>query len=876
MALTLLSGLKSKPEGSASVSVHRKAPRGLQRKCACGGGASGDCSECSKKKIFGLQTKLQVSEPGDMYEREADRIADQVMATPPHNAAGTSLPRIGRVARRAEGPTEPPGYVDHAIAGPGRPLDPTLRQDMEQRFGRDFSHVRVHVDSRAYESAAALGANAYTLGQHVVFSQGAFDPVSATGRSLIAHELAHTIQQRGSGGEPLGERQAGRAPQRSQETSVIPTLTKSRLAVARQPSDDLPNRVELIDPQIILIRRQLQLPVLPPAMQMALISKLQALEIRRQQLLTGGGSAEPSPEQPSQETVSGAASETATPKGPFPPAESWGSASDLSKPQWLLDLEAERLEKFLQIGGGFAPVGETEDVPPAPETACHTDPNKSKTASSSICGGKRPDEATLAAMKAMERQPDFTKSERAERAKLDRLYKAYLNLILTGKYIHRDEFSPIEIEKDRLIPVSKRWELCMKSHGNSPNNLEAAEFDERFFLTTEEYHLEWERRFIEYKKEFKQCGHSRPSHFQCRDRVMAKYTPGLFAKKDAAARWAARDMAIAMPVLRHGGFVASATFYTAHEQLGWSTEKSAAVAGIVSTGFSVAGLGILKYGAQRESGGAPEAPPPPAKTARAPAAEPMPTPDEPPTPAVTGGVVAKPATQPAPAPVVSSTAAAPSEPAPDIPVPIEAPLRTPVRRQVPVPAPIKAPISSPVTKLPTEEIAALRERFTVLARKNVIVGMQAKLTLTSDEPVLEGIGGAKFSKLDKSQAAALSGTGRAAVLPPVPQPPGTPAKKGTQPSSGLVLEPEEGSRQVEVLAWNTSAPERGHNVSHAERQFIEWFASLDPRWLARVKTVDVVVIGRDICISCDADIKWLAEKYPDIEFNWIRGDPEEP
>ena len=56
----------------------------LQRKCACGGsaGMSGECEECSKKKRLGLQTKLKVNEPGDIYEQEADRIAEQVLATP--------------------------------------------------------------------------------------------------------------------------------------------------------------------------------------------------------------------------------------------------------------------------------------------------------------------------------------------------------------------------------------------------------------------------------------------------------------------------------------------------------------------------------------------------------------------------------------------------------------------------------------------------------------------------------------------------------------------------------------------------------------------------------------------------------------------------
>ena len=70
----------------------------LQRKCACGGaaGMSGECEECSEKKPLGLQTKLKVNELGDIYEQEADRVADQVMATPTHPAVSSAPPRIQR------------------------------------------------------------------------------------------------------------------------------------------------------------------------------------------------------------------------------------------------------------------------------------------------------------------------------------------------------------------------------------------------------------------------------------------------------------------------------------------------------------------------------------------------------------------------------------------------------------------------------------------------------------------------------------------------------------------------------------------------------------------------------------------------------------
>jgi hypothetical protein len=80
--------------------------------------------------------------------------------------------------------------------GGGMPLDESTRTSMESRFGQDFSDVRVHTDSRASQSAEAVGANAYTVGNDVVFRSGHFDASSPTGQRTIAHELSHVVQQR--------------------------------------------------------------------------------------------------------------------------------------------------------------------------------------------------------------------------------------------------------------------------------------------------------------------------------------------------------------------------------------------------------------------------------------------------------------------------------------------------------------------------------------------------------------------------------------------------------------------------------------------------------------------------------------------------------
>lgn len=85
--------------------------------------------------------------------------------------------------------------VGRAMASPSRPLEPTVRQDMEQRFGHDFSMVRVHTDAKAAESARAVDAPAYTVGQDIVFSEGHYAHHSREGSKLLVHELAHVIQQ---------------------------------------------------------------------------------------------------------------------------------------------------------------------------------------------------------------------------------------------------------------------------------------------------------------------------------------------------------------------------------------------------------------------------------------------------------------------------------------------------------------------------------------------------------------------------------------------------------------------------------------------------------------------------------------------------------
>jgi hypothetical protein len=148
-----------------------------------------------------IQAKLAINQPGDACEQEADRIAVQVLAAPALAGVTRARVQFQRLAGQSVGPMEAaPASVEQALAIPGRPLELALRQDMEKRFGYDFSRVRIHCGTAAEQSARDVDARAYTLGRDIVFGAGGFAPGTQAGRRLIAHELTHVVQQ-----GPLGE-----------------------------------------------------------------------------------------------------------------------------------------------------------------------------------------------------------------------------------------------------------------------------------------------------------------------------------------------------------------------------------------------------------------------------------------------------------------------------------------------------------------------------------------------------------------------------------------------------------------------------------------------------------------------------------------------
>ena len=161
-----------------------------------------------------LQAKLKVSQPGDAAEQEADHLAEQVMRMEVTSSTSNTLQSgemyVQRMCSACEeeeeglqrkedggghsGESAPP-IVHETLSSPGHPLDSETRASMESRFQHGFSNVRIHTGEQAARSAESVGALAYTVGSNIVFGQQRYAPHTSGGQKLLAHELAHVIQQ---------------------------------------------------------------------------------------------------------------------------------------------------------------------------------------------------------------------------------------------------------------------------------------------------------------------------------------------------------------------------------------------------------------------------------------------------------------------------------------------------------------------------------------------------------------------------------------------------------------------------------------------------------------------------------------------------------
>jgi len=163
-----------------------------------------------------IQPKLIINQPNDIYEQEADAMADKVMRSSAQKSTqGLFFKPASFIQRqrahcgeeeklqmKSDGQNDNaitvPPLVNDVINSVGQPLETGTKNFMKERFGYDFGSVQIHNDSSAHQSAAAINALAYTHGDHIVFNEGRYEPGSNSGKHLLSHELTHVVQQSGN------------------------------------------------------------------------------------------------------------------------------------------------------------------------------------------------------------------------------------------------------------------------------------------------------------------------------------------------------------------------------------------------------------------------------------------------------------------------------------------------------------------------------------------------------------------------------------------------------------------------------------------------------------------------------------------------------
>ncbi|MEM9824395.1 MAG: DUF4157 domain-containing protein, partial [Bacteroidota bacterium] len=194
-----------------------------------------------------FQSKIKLGEPGDVFEKQADRVADRVVSSTKTQGRAAAVSPIGLVgqtkkqedkkdemaqAKGASGATtvaSPVAKAVHQSKGQGQRMPIKTQQFMERGIGADFSQVNIHTDQKAVWMNRQLKAQAFTHGKDVYFNEGKYDPSSRAGKHLLAHELTHVVQQ--GKAKPMVRRQDAGAAKAApganasapNSTSVAPT-----------------------------------------------------------------------------------------------------------------------------------------------------------------------------------------------------------------------------------------------------------------------------------------------------------------------------------------------------------------------------------------------------------------------------------------------------------------------------------------------------------------------------------------------------------------------------------------------------------------------------------------------------------------------------
>ncbi|HNW98476.1 MAG TPA: DUF4157 domain-containing protein [Bacteroidales bacterium] len=179
-----------------------------------------------------VQPKLEISKPGDYYEREADTMAEKVMSTnnfsfikTEKNQNKNSISPFSNSGTTANSQLEQELQDSNSN---GNSLSNDVRTFMESRFGTDFSNVKIHTDSNAVHMNRMLNSHAFTHGNNIYFNSGKYNPESNSGKNLLAHELTHVVQQ-SSNSAPSIQRDGENNDAFSFNFDLLPPALKFRL-----------------------------------------------------------------------------------------------------------------------------------------------------------------------------------------------------------------------------------------------------------------------------------------------------------------------------------------------------------------------------------------------------------------------------------------------------------------------------------------------------------------------------------------------------------------------------------------------------------------------------------------------------------------------
>ena len=213
----------------SSPTIFRKAA------CACGGG----CDACQHES-----RALTISKSNDASEVEADMIADKVMRMSQDGHERTVRSETAELVQRKYSSGVGSARVTGSIASRinssvgGEPLAPATRHFFESRFGTSLHDVRIHTGDESARLNTEVSAQAFTLGNEIFFGAGQYQPDTISGRHLIAHELAHVLQQ-STNASPFIQRQvppaaAGTQASGGRSDGVVQALIDD--ALARNPT----------------------------------------------------------------------------------------------------------------------------------------------------------------------------------------------------------------------------------------------------------------------------------------------------------------------------------------------------------------------------------------------------------------------------------------------------------------------------------------------------------------------------------------------------------------------------------------------------------------------------------------------------------------